>query len=77
MRALSCVKRLFVYALVDVWTGNKLNKEVLLCVLLFTVENLRCKITVDAGFQCQCLVDNVYRPLNGTDCIGEFKPYTK
>ena len=46
------------------------NNDPLLYVS-FSVENLYCRLTLEAGYQCQCEVNNQIVPLNGTSCISK------
>ncbi len=44
-----------------------------LTLFLFSVENLVCSQTVEAGYMCLCkLSDTVTIPLNGTECISKY-----
>ena len=41
--------------------------RVMFCV---SAENLECRLTLEAGYQCQCEINGVFTPLNGTECIS-------
>ena len=44
---------------------------------VFSVQNLFCRLTLDAGYMCQCEIDedNII-PLNGTACVSKCTLYS-